>query len=80
MKTLKLVDNLINSIAPELPICPDCGGDGIETCTNPDHGFIDGVGGETYRLGCPLCGHSDKHKIKGSQCPSCNGTGITNQH
>lgn len=26
-------------------ICPDCGGDGKETCHNPDHGFIDSLPG-----------------------------------
>jgi len=26
-------------------VCPDCGGDGKETCHNPDHGFIHGMMG-----------------------------------
>jgi hypothetical protein len=56
--------------------CETCGGDGKETCNNPDHGFIDGVGGEVARLGCPCCGHDPKHKVKnGGDCEDCNGTG-----
>lgn len=54
--------------------CPACGGDGIETCDNPDHGFISAVGGETSRLGCPGCGSDPEHKT-GHPCPKCNGTG-----
>ncbi|MFA6992763.1 MAG: hypothetical protein WC269_05835, partial [Candidatus Gracilibacteria bacterium] len=34
--------------------CDECNGTGKEICTNPDHGFIEGVGGETQRLGCPV--------------------------
>jgi hypothetical protein len=55
--------------------CKQCGGDGIETCDNPDHGFIDAVGGEIGRLGCPGCGHDPNHKMKGP-CPACKGTGV----
>ena len=54
--------------------CPECGGDGVETCNNPDHAFIDSVGGEIRRLGCPVCGHSEDHKLDG-ECEYCNGTG-----
>lgn len=50
-------------------VCPTCEGDGIERCTNPDHGF-------GRRLGCPCCGHDEKHRIMGCKCPDCNGTGI----
>lgn len=58
--------------------CETCGGDGRETCSNPDHGFIDAVGGEIGRLGCPVCGHDDNHKVKdGGNCEDCDGTGLT---
>lgn len=65
-----------------LIICETCGGDGKETCSNPDHGFISGMGGELYRLGCPVCGHDENHKIKnGGICEDCNGTGkISESH
>lgn len=57
--------------------CPSCGGDGKETCNNPDHGFIEAMPGETGRLGCPVYGHDPKHKInKGKNtCPLCGGHG-----
>lgn len=56
--------------------CPDCGGDGRETCNNPDHGFITVAGGEIGRLGCPICGHDEFHKVPGGgACETCNGTG-----
>lgn len=44
--------------------CEECGGDGIARCDNPDHGFIDAVGGETRRLGCPVCGYDDYNRIR----------------
>jgi len=61
-------------------ICPECNGDGKETCANPDHGFIGAIGGELQRLGCPVCGHDENFKIynkDGTQnkCEVCNGTG-----
>lgn len=58
-------------------ICTMCGGDGKETCDNPDHGFIDAlVFSDVGRLGCPVCGHSGNHKVKnGGPCEDCNGTG-----
>jgi len=59
--------------------CPDCGGDGHETCNNPDHGFIHGAMGwhEIGRLGCPVCGHDPDHKVPGGEgkCETCDGTG-----
>lgn len=55
--------------------CSACGGDGRETCDNPDHAFIDAVGGEVGRLGCPGCGHNPFHKTK-HKCPKCDGTGL----
>ena len=61
----------------KLYICPCCNGDGQETCTNPDHGFISAMGfHEIGRLGCPLCGHDPKHKVKnGGSCITCDGAG-----
>lgn len=64
--------------------CPACGGDGKETCTNPDHGFMIAVG--TVRLnghanGCPCCGNDPNHKVKnGGNCETCKGTGKVSQH
>ena len=55
--------------------CEVCGGDGVETCDNPDHGWTDMGAGELGRLGCPVCGHDPDHKVQGSICPECNGTG-----
>jgi hypothetical protein len=56
--------------------CEDCGGDGRETCNNPDHGFIISMGGEIGRLGCPVCGHDPDFKVpNGGGCDTCNGTG-----
>ena len=57
--------------------CQDCGGDGRETCNNPDHGFILCSSGDIGRLGCPVCGHDPKHKVPGGgSCETCNGTGL----
>lgn len=58
-------------------ICPSCGGDGKETCNNPDHGFIESMPGETGRLGCPGCGHDPNHKVNRGKntCPLCGGHG-----
>lgn len=66
--------------------CPACGGDGKETCNNPDHGFISSVAGEIGRLGCPVCGHDENHKVrcwdkeegkyKYHICTGCNGKGV----
>lgn len=59
--------------------CPDCGGDGIETCHNPDHGFI-GFGSllgavlSANESACPCCGHNEEHKMKGV-CYTCKGIG-----
>lgn len=57
--------------------CPDCGGDGVETCHNPDHGFLRGVIGAVYSANesaCPCCGHHPDFKMKGI-CETCKGTG-----
>lgn len=60
--------------------CPDCGGDGKETCNNPDHGFISAMSWHDIgRLGCPVCGHAPDHKvINGGDCETCKGTGLIN--
>jgi hypothetical protein len=58
--------------------CQHCGGDGKETCDNPDHGFISMMPGDIGRIGCPGCGHDPEHKIPGGgKCEFCNGTGVT---
>lgn len=59
-------------------VCPACGGDGKETCSNPDHGFIEAMPGEVGRLGCPGCGHDPKHKVNRGKnvCPECGGHGM----
>lgn len=61
----------------ELVVCPDCGGDGKETCHNPDHGFINMFSfHEVGRLGCPGCGHDENHKVpSGGPCLTCGGKG-----
>ncbi len=60
-------------------ICLDCGGDGKETCHNPDHGFISALSfHDIGRVGCPCCGHDPDHKIKnGGECDTCDGKGHT---
>lgn len=64
----------------ERTTCPDCGGDGRETCHNPDHGFISAMGGELGRLGCPCCGHDERHKVKrGGACETCSGSGVVTE-
>ena len=55
--------------------CSKCHGTGNEICDNPDHGFIDAIGGELGRLGCPACGHDELHRIPNTVCDACNGTG-----
>lgn len=61
--------------------CESCGGDGIERCNNPDHSFIEGLGGELNRLGCPVCGHDEYYRVKGEwkggwgKCEDCNLSG-----
>jgi hypothetical protein len=61
--------------------CYMCGGDGKETCDNPDHGFIEHMGGaELRRLGCPVCGHDPDYKVPdGGDCEVCNGTGMIDE-
>ena len=56
--------------------CPDCLGDGVETCHNPDHGFLSAVGGilGANESACPCCGHNPYHKMKG-KCDTCGGSG-----
>jgi hypothetical protein len=61
----------------EVRDCETCGGDGKETCTNPDHNFIDAMSFQDIgRIGCPVCGHDPKYKVpNGGNCEDCNGTG-----
>jgi hypothetical protein len=67
---------LLNNDEVEMVDCELCGGDGKETCNNPDHGFIEAMPGDVGRLGCPVCGHDPKHKVKnGGECDECGGTG-----
>ena len=66
--------------------CPECNGDGKETCHNPDHGFYDMIGGVVgaNESACPCCGHDEDHKVyrwkdgKRTQpdCFTCSGIGI----
>jgi len=59
--------------------CETCDGDGIERCTNPDHGFLNALSFRgANESACPCCGHNDEYKILGCKCPDCDGTGITN--
>lgn len=75
----------------EIVYCPDCGGDGKETCHNPDHGFISAFGSsgipgsgsyELGRLGCPCCGHHPEYKVNRgkNKCDTCNGEGTTDYY
>ena len=65
-------------------ICPDCLGDGKETCHNPDHELLSALsfrGANESR--CPCCGHDKNYKMKKfingkwqyKKCCICNGTG-----
>lgn len=71
-------------------LCPDCFGDGKETCHNPDHGFLSMIGSVVgaNESACPCCGHSEDHKIRKyigwidgkmkweqPKCYTCDGTG-----
>lgn len=64
----------------EIIVCETCGGDGKETCTNPDHGFIHDMPGDTSVLGCPICGHAPYYKVpNGGICEDCGGAGYVQQ-
>jgi hypothetical protein len=64
-------------IKPAFYVCFCCGGDGKDTCTNPDHGFISAMPGDIGRLGCPVCGHDPYHKVpSGGDCECCKGKGF----
>ena len=67
-------------------VCPDCAGDGKETCHNPDHGFLSGVMSimGPNESACPCCGHDEDHKMKKyvgngkyehNKCETCKGVG-----
>lgn len=79
----KMIAKIINYLKLKFKIgkicfCPMCGGDGKETCDNPDHGFINlNICKESGRLGCPVCGHDPGHKVPdGGNCYMCDGDGI----
>lgn len=58
--------------------CFVCGGDGKETCNNPDHGFLSFIGGVVgaNESACPVCGHDENHKVpNGGDCECCDGVG-----
>ncbi|MFG1413417.1 hypothetical protein V5G24_20105 [Xanthobacter sp. VTT E-85241] len=70
-------DRLAASLKGMTCVCPECGGDGKETCNNPDHGFISAMPGDIGRLGCPVCGHDPAHKVLGGgPCDLCSGDGV----
>lgn len=64
--------------------CIKCGGDGRETCDNPDHGFLSAMSFRgANESACPCCGHDENYKItkyvngkrEYSKCYECEGTG-----
>ena len=73
--------------------CLSCGGDGKETCNNPDHGFLSMMNGSgalnANESACPCCGHSADHKIRKwdpetgkyyyPPCYECSGTGLMSE-
>lgn len=63
-------------------ICPECCGDGKETCTNPEHGLIQALTfHDIGRIGCPCCGHDEFHKVEnGGSCEICSGSGKVTDH
>ena len=76
-KGSELTEEIASELVEKHCMCFVCGGDGKETCTNPDHGFISMLSfHDVGRLGCPCCGHDPNHKIKnGGNCECCNGLG-----
>jgi hypothetical protein len=63
----------------EMCNCFVCGGDGKETCNNPDHGFLGAIGGVVgaNESACPVCGHNPNHKVpNGGECECCDGIGF----
>lgn len=61
--------------------CPDCCGDGKETCNNPDHGFIKALSfHDIGRIGCPCCGNDPHRKVpNGGTCETCDGSGTVDE-
>ena len=61
-----------------LYLCPLCSGDGKETCSNPDHGFLSMISFRgANESACPCCGHDENHKIQnGGICEVCKGCGM----
>ncbi|ECO5948693.1 hypothetical protein G4F23_002958 [Salmonella enterica] len=76
---MKAVFNVLEMIMKVT--CPDCCGDGKETCHNPDHGFIEAMSfHDLGRIGCPCCGHDAKRKVpNGGKCETCNGSGSVDE-
>ena len=72
-----LTEEIASELVEKQCVCFVCGGDGKETCTNPDHGFISMLSfHDVGRVGCPVCGHDPNHKVKnGGSCECCNGLG-----
>lgn len=65
-------------------VCKTCGGDGIERCDNPDHGFIEIMSFDDIgRIGCPCCGYDGFFRMKTwkngkyewNDCLDCGGSG-----
>lgn len=76
-KGSELTEEIAKGFTDSYYTCFVCGGDGRETCTNPDHGFISALSfHDIGRIGCPVCGHDPQHKIKnGGECECCKGSG-----
>lgn len=76
----ELTEEIAKGLVEPYYTCFVCGGDGKETCTNPDHGFISALSfHDVGRIGCPVCGHDPNHKVKnGGDCECCKGTGKLN--
>lgn len=69
---------MTNEQAPSATVdeeCKTCNGTGNEICDNPDHGLFLSPIFEGHANGCPCCGHDELHRIKGTVCQDCNGTG-----
>lgn len=73
MSNLAPLTEAIVKVVPEITFgCNECNGTGKEICDNPDHGFIDALSfNDIGRIGCPGCGHDEKHRVKSSTCYKC---------
>lgn len=77
-------EQIIVEIQERFVKCFVCAGDGKETCTNPDHGFLAAISFKgANESACPCCGHNENHKMfyweggqrKQRDCEACNGKG-----